>query len=221
MQEKSSIGNRLIRRGNLDGPFALKPNCPWRREKFSSAAVEAFLFFSLHTLSRHLDKGSCHVPPPVSSPTVATMAYPFPRFASAPQTPQHVQGIETPREAMSRNPSRHRSIKRGLIFLVTSTVVLIWWCGAFSKSSKQTDRVPFSHDLVEEQVMETLFSQLPLIMLLKLLQSFRRAPGLRCCINRPLHSTVITRRRWTKAISILQQSCEASRSHERRWTARV
>lgn len=78
------------------------------------------------------------------------MAYPFPRFASAPQTPQHVQGIETPREAMSRNPSRHRSIKRGLIFLVTSTVVLIWWCGAFSKSSKQTDRVPFSHDLVED-----------------------------------------------------------------------
>lgn len=139
------------------------------------------------------------------------MAYPFPRFASAPQTPQHVQGIETPREAMSRSPSYYRrSTRRGLIMAVTATAALLWWCGAFSKSSKQTDRIPFSHDLVEEQVMRTLFFQSSLIMLLKLLQSFRRTPGLRRCINRHLHSTIITRPRWTKAISILWQPCEAS-----------
>lgn len=88
------------------------------------------------------------------------MAYPFPRFASAPQTPQHVQGIETPRDAISRHTSYRRSLRRGLILLVTSTIALLWWCGSFSKSHKQTDRIPFSHDLVEEQVMGPFYFQL-------------------------------------------------------------
>lgn len=96
------------------------------------------------------------------------MAYPFPRFASAPQTPQHVQGIETPRDAISRTTSYRRPIRRSVIFLVTATIVLLWCCGLFSNSSKQTDRIPFSNDSIEEQVLGAFFSTV-LLMLLKLL----------------------------------------------------
>ncbi|MCJ1362936.1 hypothetical protein MMC16_002042 [Acarospora aff. strigata] len=80
------------------------------------------------------------------------MAYPFPRLNSSPQTPQHIKGIESPRRKVSHGS--HRPIaayKRLIIIIVCSTAVLILLVRSFSgKTSRQSDRIPFSHELADD-----------------------------------------------------------------------
>lgn len=77
------------------------------------------------------------------------MACPFPRFVSAPQTPQYLKGMES-----SKNSIRHvRSTlfsTRMLVFLVLSVVLIIWTFNPFSTPAKQDDKIPFSHDQINE-----------------------------------------------------------------------
>ncbi|KAI9850093.1 MAG: hypothetical protein M1830_007065, partial [Pleopsidium flavum] len=89
------------------------------------------------------------------------MAYPFPRFSGSPQTPQHVKGIESPRSRMSPGPnSPNAAYKRLVIVAVVCIVLFLCIINPFSsKTSKQSDRIPFSHDLVDEWVfLETLLN---------------------------------------------------------------
>ena len=84
------------------------------------------------------------------------MAYPFSRFASAPQTPQPVQSSEAPKEVMVRKPPLHRTARRTIAVVLATLALFLWWTGAFSsKSSRQTDRIPFSQNSIEEQVRDS------------------------------------------------------------------
>lgn len=84
------------------------------------------------------------------------MAYPFPRFASAPQTPQHIQGMESPRDVMPRSTKPIGGYKRTGVILILVAITLLWMIIPFHASSNSTDRIPFSHDTIEEQVAYVL-----------------------------------------------------------------
>lgn len=83
------------------------------------------------------------------------MAYPFPRIALTPQTPQYVQGVESPRNKMSRRSQTTwiggcRPAATIAAFLLAILLLLIYHPS--SRSSKQGDRIPFSSGHVEEYV---------------------------------------------------------------------
>ena len=83
------------------------------------------------------------------------MAYPFPRIALVPQTPQYLQGIESPRNKKSRkSQSQFLSIaayKRTVMIVIFIIAILLWLIyPSSSPSSKQADRIPFTRDLVDE-----------------------------------------------------------------------
>jgi len=80
------------------------------------------------------------------------MAYPFPRFASAPQTPQHIQGMESPRDVMPRSGKPVGGYKRTGVILILVAITLLWMMTSFRASSNRIDRIPLSRDAIEEQV---------------------------------------------------------------------
>ena len=79
------------------------------------------------------------------------MAYPFPKVATAPQTPQHIQGIESPR--INSNAHHEKLImanKRLILLTVLSLAFIVWLIDPFSHTAKGTDQIPFSPGLVDE-----------------------------------------------------------------------
>ncbi|KAL8692238.1 MAG: hypothetical protein Q9218_002691 [Villophora microphyllina] len=95
-------------------------------------------------------------PPRRASSTSAAhnqnMAYPFPRFASAPQTPQYLKGIESPSSAESRGLDKPKPrLARGiLVFFGAVLIILILWARSVLYEPHQTDRVPFSQADVDD-----------------------------------------------------------------------
>ncbi|MCJ1433133.1 hypothetical protein MMC27_002492 [Xylographa pallens] len=83
------------------------------------------------------------------------MAYPFPRFASTPQTPQYIQGIESPSTNIPRSPKSRSSLSQkrfvALVFFVIA--ILLWSIDPFSRPSKETDKIPFSHDDIDDYLV--------------------------------------------------------------------
>lgn len=131
------------------------------------------------------------------------MAYPFPRLANSPQTPQHLQNSQAPKEVMTPKSSFHGTVRRTILVVLVILTLFLWWIGAFSKSPRQTDRIPFSHNLVDEQVRRSPLFRRFTNALLKLSPPFRRTPRLQHRIHRPLLSSQAARCRRTKAISLL------------------
>ncbi|KAL9593271.1 MAG: hypothetical protein Q9179_005980 [Wetmoreana sp. 5 TL-2023] len=80
------------------------------------------------------------------------MAYPFPRFASAPQTPQYLKGIESPSSAQSRGFEKPKPrVTRGFIAFVGAVIiVLVFWARSFWYQPRQTDRIPVSPTAVDD-----------------------------------------------------------------------
>ncbi|MCJ1280779.1 hypothetical protein MMC26_000096 [Xylographa opegraphella] len=80
------------------------------------------------------------------------MAYPFPRFANTPQTPQYIQGIESPSTNISRSLKSRSSLsqKRFVALLLFLVAILLWLIDPFSRPPKETDKIPFSHDEIDE-----------------------------------------------------------------------
>lgn len=134
------------------------------------------------------------------------MAYPFPRLGSAPQTPQHLQGIESPRNVMPRSSKPITAYKRTGVILIIVTGVLFWMMSPFSSIPKQTDRIPFAHDAINEQVA-ALISSLISLTEVKLLRSLRRTPRLWYHLDRSLSLAISIHCRWRETDSILPQPC--------------
>ncbi|KAL8777700.1 MAG: hypothetical protein Q9213_007743 [Squamulea squamosa] len=80
------------------------------------------------------------------------MAYPFPRFSSAPQTPQYVKGVESPSSWQSRGLDKPRSYAmRWLVASVVAALVfLVLLVKAFASNPRQTDRIPFSISKIDD-----------------------------------------------------------------------
>ena len=82
------------------------------------------------------------------------MAYPIARFGT-PKTPQHFdQGPDdsprdSPREKMPRPSGILIQYKQYLLATVTF-VLLLLWIRFSTSSSTQADRIPFTHDPIEE-----------------------------------------------------------------------
>lgn len=102
---------------------------------------------------RRITHCHCHCHSHSHSRLLVAMAYPFPRIALTPQTPQYVQGIESPRNKMSRR-SQTSSVggyRRAATIAAFLVAILLWLIYlSSSRSPKQADRVPFSPDHVEE-----------------------------------------------------------------------
>ncbi|KAI4183423.1 MAG: hypothetical protein L6R41_005402 [Letrouitia leprolyta] len=82
------------------------------------------------------------------------MAYPFPRFASAPQTPRYLKGIESPSSAESRGLDKHKPHATRWILAALAAVILLilFWMRSLASQPRQTDRIPFTHMDVDELV---------------------------------------------------------------------
>lgn len=82
------------------------------------------------------------------------MAYPVPRFGT-PKTPQPFDQSpddsppDSPRENMPRPNETVRQYKRYLLGAATILLIVLWMRSS-KPSPKQTDRVPFTHDAIEE-----------------------------------------------------------------------
>lgn len=85
------------------------------------------------------------------------MAYPFPRFASAPQTPQSLKGIESPSSAHLRGLDKSKShATRWLIaFCGALIIVALFWLRSRVYQPRQLDRIPFSHTDVDEYELQS------------------------------------------------------------------
>ncbi|MCJ1389626.1 hypothetical protein MMC18_002483 [Xylographa bjoerkii] len=83
------------------------------------------------------------------------MAYPFPRFANTPQTPQYIQGIESPSTNIPRSPKSRSSVsqKRYVALLFFVIAILLWLVNPFSRQPKETDKIPFSHDDIDDYLV--------------------------------------------------------------------
>ncbi|MCJ1403410.1 hypothetical protein MMC11_006633 [Xylographa trunciseda] len=83
------------------------------------------------------------------------MVYPFPRFANTPQTPQYIQGIESPSTNTPRSPKSRSSLspKRFIALVFFVVAALLWLIDPFSRSSKETDKIPFSHDDIDDYLV--------------------------------------------------------------------
>ena len=88
----------------------------------------------------------------VSEVESGNMVYPFPRSPITAQTPHHLLGIENSRDAPCRKDKPLVAYKRTAVIVVIITLVLLWMISPFSTSSNQNDRIPLSHDAIEEWV---------------------------------------------------------------------
>lgn len=81
-----------------------------------------------------------------------SMAYPFPRFSSAPQTPQYLKSVESPNSWQSRGFDKPRSYPtRWLLLLLAAAVVFIFLLArSFAAHPWQTDGIPFSKSDMDE-----------------------------------------------------------------------
>lgn len=73
-------------------------------------------------------------------------------FTVAPQTPKKHQNISTPQDEMARNTAFRGFSRRIIFFSLAAFLVLLWSISALTKSSKQIDRISFSHGSIQEQV---------------------------------------------------------------------
>ncbi|KAL9019184.1 MAG: hypothetical protein Q9185_003565 [Variospora sp. 1 TL-2023] len=80
------------------------------------------------------------------------MAYPFPRFASAPQTPQYLKGIESPSSARCRGLEKPRPhATRWIVAFVGALAVCgTLWLRSLVSRPRQLDRIPFSRTDVDD-----------------------------------------------------------------------
>lgn len=78
---------------------------------------------------------------------------------STPHTPRHVKTGDVFWTSMHRNtlPTPGFRRKATLLWLLFS-LLLLWWIGLLFRSTGQSDRIPFSHGPIEEQVTRTQFS---------------------------------------------------------------
>ncbi|KAI4275476.1 MAG: hypothetical protein LQ337_003189 [Flavoplaca oasis] len=88
----------------------------------------------------------------LSSSATQSMAYPFPRFSSAPQTPQYVKGVESPSSWQSRGFDKPRSYAtRWLLLSLTATAIfLVLLAKSLASHPRGTDRIPFSHSDIDD-----------------------------------------------------------------------
>lgn len=86
------------------------------------------------------------------------MAYPSHISTGTPHTPRHVKASDVSRSSMHRTtlPTPVFRRKATLLWLVFS-ILLVWWIGLLFRSTSQTDKIPFSHGPIEEQVIHTDF----------------------------------------------------------------
>jgi hypothetical protein len=82
------------------------------------------------------------------------MAYPLQFSAGNPHTPRHGKPADTSRNSMHRKtlPTPAFRRKTALLWLLFS-ILLLWCIGRIFKPSGQTDRIPFSHEPIAEQVI--------------------------------------------------------------------
>ena len=85
-------------------------------------------------------------------------SFPFPLFPSFPQTPRHLEGksgehldldFANLHETMPANASAARGRRTAPIMLI-AVVILLWLLIPQPRRGKQSDRIPFSHVVVEE-----------------------------------------------------------------------
>ena len=78
------------------------------------------------------------------------MAYPFPPFFTAPQTPLQAPDMKSP--PIFSNSNSVAASKRTAFTVILAIALFFWMISPFSGPPRQLDRVPFSHDSVEEYV---------------------------------------------------------------------
>jgi hypothetical protein len=88
------------------------------------------------------------------SPFYMKMAYPLQFSAGNPHTPRHGKAADTSRNSVHRKtlPTPAFRRKTALLWLLFS-MLLLWCIGRIFKPSGQTDRIPFSHEPIAEQVI--------------------------------------------------------------------
>ncbi|KAK0514155.1 hypothetical protein JMJ35_003877 [Cladonia borealis] len=76
------------------------------------------------------------------------MAFPFPGYPSAPQTPQHFPIPESP--SMPRKSNPNAAYKRTALAVAIAFTILLWMMGPWFASPNRLDNVPFSLNTVED-----------------------------------------------------------------------
>jgi len=76
------------------------------------------------------------------------MAFPFPPLNNIPKTPKHSEGPAGP--PMPHNVSPIAGHKRTIMIFLIAISLLLLLISPLSGPSKQSDRIPFSHNTVEE-----------------------------------------------------------------------
>lgn len=80
-------------------------------------------------------------------------------FTVAPQTPKTPQNNAILRNEKTRNTYFRGFSRRIIVCALTALLVLLWSISALTKSSKQTDGISSSHDLILEQVEAVSLSE--------------------------------------------------------------
>ena len=123
----------------------------------------SFLFSSM--LSRPRQSSPPHRAMSSSStPVAGIVAYPFPRFSSAPQTP-HCISVESRTSPEShiikRTEKSRRHAVRWIVFaLGLLSIFLFFWMRSTVREPRQTDRIPFNTNDVEKHVLPVHDSRL-------------------------------------------------------------
>lgn len=94
--------------------------------------------------------------PEQQRPPSLQMAYPFPRPAGSPHTPQHIKGMSSPRSSYGRGARPPCTPTRVMLALFVSAIclsLLLWSRGP--SPSLQLDRIPFPEDSVVECVSQS------------------------------------------------------------------
>ena len=76
------------------------------------------------------------------------MAYPFPLFSSAPQTPLQAPAMKT--SPILSNSKPVAASKRTAFTVILAIALFLWMISPLSGSPRQLDRVPFPQNSVEE-----------------------------------------------------------------------
>ncbi|KAL9610653.1 MAG: hypothetical protein Q9167_004662 [Letrouitia subvulpina] len=89
-----------------------------------------------------------------ATPLAGSFAYPFPRFASAPQTPQYVPvgsliGDERTSSPAPEKPRPHVT-RWSICAIGLLTMIIVFWMRSHVKEPRQTDRIPYSPNDIED-----------------------------------------------------------------------